>query len=63
MTFGIGSPGFDPFWCPPCPSGSVCNTMCFDPIDGPILLVGVAGVIGLVSYGIRKSGFAEEADF
>lgn len=37
MTFGVGSPGFDLFWCPPCPDG-VCNVVCLDPIDGTILI-------------------------
>lgn len=52
MTLGIGSPGFDPFYCPPCPAGSVCNVMCIDVLDGPILVTGtlLLGVVGGVAY-------------
>lgn len=38
MTFGYGSPGFNPFHCPPCPPANICNTICLDPIDAPILI-------------------------
>lgn len=49
MTFGYGSPGFDPFYCPPCPEGMWCNTVCLDPIDGPVLILGM--VVAFVTVG------------
>lgn len=54
MTFGYGSPGFNPIWCPPCPQGSVCNTICLDPIDGPILIVGMVALSVIVGVAFRR---------
>jgi hypothetical protein len=54
MTFGYGSPGFNPIWCPPCSEGSVCNTVCLDPIDGPILIVGMLAFSMIVAVGARR---------
>ncbi len=48
MTFGRYSAGFDPFYCPPCPEGMVCNTVCLDPIDGPLFVLGLIAVALLV---------------
>lgn len=66
MTFGRFSPGFDPFWCPPCPDGNVCNSMCFDPIDGPILVIGLLAVTAMVSVGVSanytEKGTTERGD-
>lgn len=45
MTFGIGSPGFDPFYCPPCPENMMCNTICIDPLDFIILMIGIFVIV------------------
>lgn len=51
MTFGYGSPGFDPIHCPPCSPGNLCNTVCLDPIDGPLLVAGLTlAIIGSLVF-------------
>lgn len=54
MTFGIGSRGFDPFYCPPCLEGELCNVICIDPIDGPLLILGMLAVFWTVGLIARR---------
>jgi len=52
MTFGYGSPGFQPFWCPPCSEG-LCNVMCIDPIDGTLLIIGMVAITVIGAYATK----------
>lgn len=65
MTFRIRSAGFEPFYCPPCPEGMLCNMICIDPLDfllvAAIMFISTA-VLFVLGHELRAYRFREVSE-